>query len=50
MKIQIIVDIDIKIEEDHNIVAETITTNLKEYLTKYLKNIEHNLVVQTRVG
>lgn len=49
MKIQVTIDIDIKIEADKTEVAEIVTNNLREYLTKYLRQVENNVSVMTKV-
>ena len=47
MKLQVIIDIDIKIEADKEHVADVITTQLNAFLKSHLRNTEHSVCVVT---
>lgn len=51
MKIQVTIDIDItsKLKADKEHVADVITTQLKTFLAKHLRNTENNVNVKTCV-
>ena len=49
MKLQVIIDLDIKIEADKEHVADVITTQLKAFLKSHLRNTEHTEDITTKV-
>lgn len=49
MKIQITVDINIDLEADKQHVAEILSEQTREFLTKHLRNVKHELSVLTQI-